>query len=170
MSGRQLTTRYESSARIAAPVDQVWAETGSLKQVLQSGHQVTGLDLASDGNSAIVSGFVSWGAIRWELSGVATVRRIVARRQLEWVCDIARYGFQLTGKVQLEAVSNGGTTVSYDVFGSMPRKTLLHVPFWRVIDADVVTQVDHFLDRIGKLSEQHVRARRQLGDGSADIR
>ena len=65
--------------------------------------------------------------------------------------------------MRLKKVTPDETVVQYEAVLSTPRRTLLQAGVWRVLSAELERFVDHFVDRVGKLSEHHTRARRQLG-------
>lgn len=170
MSARQLVRQCEASTRVAAPVDQVWAEVGSLAQVLRHSYGITDFEPAADGNSAKVRGSLAWGPLRWKLNGSAAVRSVDPGRYLEWVGEATQIAFQIICKLQLDKVAADETAVRFEAVGSTPRRSPVQAGLWNVLSAELETYVAHFVDRVGTLSEQHTRARRQLGGDSTDSR
>jgi carbon monoxide dehydrogenase subunit G len=103
---------FERDARVAAPVELVWAEMNSLENVLTKSPQLLTYSVQAE-NRASVRTKLTWGPLKYEVDGTMAVQQTVPNQLLEYTVAIPELGLNYAAAMRTTPAGGSETTLHY---------------------------------------------------------
>lgn len=155
-----MEVEYETTVRLAAPVEAVWGKISALDLILRHFPQVAVCKMDLDGRRAQVAGRVDLGPLHLNMEGTAALVEVTAPHRLVWKGSIPGYQLEFRGDFEVVPGANDQTHLTYH-----GRLDCHHPVIGRLREALTNTLEDHvngLASRVTTLAVQHTLAEQRL--------
>lgn len=152
---------HTRSVRVAAPIDMVWDELGSLDRLMKQIPEVAYVRLEPDGRTAHITTSLAWGPISWKFANVSLA---VSRppHQLQWCVHASSLQLDFEGTFDLApAAVRNETLLTYR--GSLRCRHRLLSRLRGALASSLEGHVNSLTERLAVLAAQHTEAKARLG-------
>jgi carbon monoxide dehydrogenase subunit G len=158
--GVALEIDFVRSQRVAAPLDLVWNEVGSLEEFLAKIPKKWVQDVVPGSDSAQLLLELAWGPVKWAFEGTAALEAVTPREHVLFVIEVENLMLRFDGSLDLYAVAGRETNMSYR--GHMECRHRFASKMRGMLGDVVEEHVHRLMGRVKDRAERRYLARERL--------
>lgn len=108
-----LELSYDTTERIAAPIETVWDEIRTVDRLLAYAPEIGSFTAEPDGQRARFMSNMAWGPIDWKAEGTAIILEVTPMERLRWCLEMATLQMRLDLTFHLATGANRETVLRY---------------------------------------------------------